>query len=122
MSTTREPPAVTANLIDRFSTVASWVVPGIALAGLALTVMLVPTLRVFSQPYGQLLLTKMALFGVLIAMAACNKWLFGPACANESDPTAARAFRRTVALEYALICAVLAATAVMTTFYSPEAA
>jgi putative copper export protein len=122
MSTTREPPAVTAKLIDGFSTVATWVVPGIALAGIFLCVLLIPALSVFSQPYGQLLLTKVGLFAVLIGMAAFNKWIFGPACAAETDPLAARAFRRTVALEYVLICAVLTVTAVMTTFYSPEAA
>jgi copper resistance protein D len=121
MATTREPRAVAAKLIDAFSTVASWVVPGILLAGIALTALLVPALAVFSQPYGQLLLTKVALFAVLIAMAAFNKWIFGPACAND-DAQASRAFRRTVALEYGVICIVLAVTAAMTAFYSPEAA
>jgi putative copper export protein len=122
MSTTREPPAVSAKLIDAFSTVATWAVPGIAIAGIVLCFLLIPTLAAFNQPYGQLLLTKVGLFAVLIGMATFNKWIFGPACADEADPHAARAFRRTVALEYALICAVLAVTAVMTTFYSPEAA
>jgi putative copper export protein len=117
----QEPPAVAAKLIDMFSTVATWAVPGIALAGIGLTVLLVPAVAVFSQPYGQLLLTKAALFALLIAMAAFNKWTFGPACAND-DPRASLPFRRTVALEYMLICVVLAVTAVMTTFYSPEAA
>jgi copper resistance protein D len=121
MATKQEPPALAAQLIDRFSVVATWVVPGIALAGIALTVLLVPALAVFSQPYGQLLLTKVALFALLIAMATFNKWIFGPACASD-DPRASRAFRRTVALEYAVICTVLAVTAAMTTFYSPEAA
>jgi copper resistance protein D len=121
MAARQDPPAVAAKLIDMFSTVATWAVPGIALAGIGLTVLLVPALAVFSQPYGQLLLTKVALFALLIAMASFNKWIFGPACAND-HPRASLAFRRTVALEYLVICAVLAVTAVMTTFYSPEAA
>jgi putative copper export protein len=121
LATSRDPPAVAAKLIDAFSTVAFWVVPGILVAGIGLTVLLVPDLAVFSRPYGQLLLVKVALFAVLIAMAAFNKWIFGPACASD-DPTASRAFRRTVAFEYVVMCIVLAVAAALTTFYSPEAA
>jgi putative copper resistance protein D len=121
ISTGLEPPAVTATVIGRFSRLAATVVPTMALAGVALAALLVPAWSVFSQPYGQLLLAKLALFVVLMGMAALNKWIFGPACAQE-DPRAARAFRTMVALEFAVICGVLAVTATLTTFYSPEAA
>jgi putative copper export protein len=104
-------------LIDTFSRVAAWVVPVILLAGVGLTVLLVPDWAVFKQPYGQLLLAKVALFAVLMALATLNKWTFGPACARGRT----RAFKQAVAVEYVLICAVLAITAMMTTFYSPEA-
>jgi Copper resistance protein D len=113
----REPPPVAAHLIDAFSRVAAWVVPVILLAGVGLTVLLVPDWAVFKQPYGQLLLAKVALFAVLMALATLNKWTFGPACARGRT----RAFKQAVAVEYVLICAVLAITAMMTTFYSPEA-
>jgi copper resistance protein D len=113
----REPPPVAAHLIDAFSRVAAWVVPVILLAGVGLTVLLVPDWAVFKQPYGQLLLAKVALFAVLMALATLNKWTFGPACAGGRT----RAFKQAVAVEYVLICAVLAITAMMTTFYSPEA-
>jgi putative copper export protein len=56
-------------------------------------------------------------FAVLMGLAALNKWRYGPACAAGE----ARAFRRTVIVEYVLVCLVLAVTATMTTFYSPEA-
>ena len=112
----REQPQVAARLIEAFSRIAGWVVPGILVAGVGLTALLVPALSVFTQPYGQLLMTKIGLFAVLMGLAAFNKWVFGPVIAQ-----AARAFRYTVAAEYVLICAVLAVTAAMTTFYSPEA-
>jgi putative copper export protein len=114
----KEQPAVTARVIDSFSLAAAWVVPLILLAGIGLTAVLVPNLAVFRQPYGQLLLLKVSLFAVLMAMAALNKWRFGPACAEGNTA----AFERTVVIEYVLICVVLAVTAFLTTFYSPEVA
>jgi putative copper export protein len=112
-----EDAAVSGQLIESFSAVAVWAVPGILLAGVGMTALLVPGLAVFSQPYGRLLLGKVALFAVLLAIATCNKYWLGPACAG-GDP---KPFQRTVATEYLIICGVLAVTAVMTTFFSPEA-
>ncbi|MBV8804296.1 MAG: CopD family protein [Sinobacteraceae bacterium] len=112
----REPHGDAARLIDAFSRIGAWLVPIIFVAGLALTALLVPSLSTFEQPYGQLLLAKVAIFAVLMALATLNKWRFGPAC--EVGDT--RAFKRTVVLEYALICLVLAITATMTMFYSPD--
>jgi putative copper export protein len=114
----KEQPATTARVIDAFSSAAAWVVPFILLAGIGLTAVLVPSLAVFRQPYGQLLLLKVGLFAVLMAMASLNKWRFGPACAAGNTA----AFERSVVIEYVLICVVLAVTAALTTFYSPEVA
>ena len=105
-----------ARLIEAFSRIAAWLVPIIFVAGLGLTALLVPGLSTFEQPYGQLLLAKVATFAVLMALATLNKWRFGPAC--EAGDT--RAFKRTVVFEYVLICLVLAITATMTMFYSPD--
>jgi copper resistance protein D len=112
----KEPLPVAARLIDAFSGIAVWLIPVVLLAGIALTALLVPDLSVFNQPYGQLLLVKIAAFVALMGLAALNKWRLGPACAAGHT----RAFRQTVAIEYVLICIVLAVTATMTTFYSPE--
>lgn len=114
----KEQRATTARVIDAFSLTAVWVVPLILLAGIGLTAVLVPSLAVFRQPYGQLLLLKVGLFAMLMAMASLNKWRFGPACAEGNTA----AFERSVVIEYVLICAVLAITAALTTFYSPEVA
>jgi putative copper export protein len=53
-----------------------------------------------------------------MGLAAMNKWRYGPALATTR--AAAVGFQRAVMFEYALICAVLIATAIMTTFFSPE--
>jgi len=114
----KEQPATAGHLIERFSVTATWAVPLILLAGIGLSALLLPGLATFKQPYGQLLLAKLTGFAVLMAMAALNKWHFGPACAEGNTA----AFERTVVVEYVLICLVLTATAIMTTFFSPEPA
>jgi putative copper resistance protein D len=112
----REQRQSAARLIDAFSRTAAWLVPGILLAGAGLIAFLVPGLSTFKQPYGRLLLAKITVFALLMALAALNKWRFGPACAAGET----RAFRQTVVVEYSLICLALAITATMTMFYSPE--
>jgi putative copper export protein len=114
----KEQPATAGHLIERFSVTATWAVPLILLAGIGLSALLLPSLATFKQPYGQLLLAKLTAFAVLMAMAALNKWRFGPACAEGNTA----AFQRTVVVEYVLICVVLTATAIMTTFFSPQPA
>jgi putative copper export protein len=76
---------------------------------------LIPGLAVFAQPYGWLLLLKIAGFALLMALASANRWRLGPAVARG----ATLAFKRSLAAEYGLIVAVLAATATMTSLYSP---
>jgi putative copper export protein len=112
--------ARTATLIESFSAWASWLVPLILLAGIGLALRLVPSVEVFTQPYGELLLVKLGGFAVLMGLASLNKWRLGPAIARGELP-ALTALRRSVAAEYALIVGVLTATAVMTTFFSPAA-
>lgn len=118
MAVQKEQPATAGHLIDRFSVAATWAVPLILLAGIGLSTLLLPGLAAFKQPYGQCLLAKLAGFAVLMAVAALNKWHFGPACAAGNTA----AFRRAVVIEYGLICAVLTVTAAMTMFFSPEPA
>ena len=113
----KEPPAIAARVIDKFSSTATWLVPLILLAGIGLTAILLPSLDTFRQAYGQLLLVKLAGFAVLMAMASLNKWSFGPACAAGNTA----AFERTLIVEFILISVVLTATAIMTMFYSPDA-
>ena len=114
----REDASVATPIVDLFSKIASWWVPVILLAGALMTVLLVDRWSVFVQPYGLILLAKVSAFALLMLLASLNKWRYAPALAV---PRMAIAFQRSVTAEYFLICAVLAATAIMTTFFSPEA-
>lgn len=109
---------VAAGLVDNFSRLALWLVPAIFVAGVLMIAVLVDRWSVFTESYGALLLAKMGGFALLMGLAALNKWRYGPALAT--TPAAAVVFRRSVMLEYGLICGVLVVTAIMTTFFSPE--
>ena len=85
-----------------------------------MAVLLLPSVSALSEPYGELLIAKVVGFAVLMGLAAANKWRLGPALVHGSVQTG-RWFRRSVAAEYVLIAAVLTITAVMTSFFSPEA-
>lgn len=113
-----EPAQRTVHLIAKFTRFASIVVPGLLLMGIVLTLALVPRWSVFGESYGLLLIAKTSGFASLMVLASLNKWRHCPSL--EHSPTAAASFRRTVAAEYVVICAVFAVTAVMTTFFSPQ--
>jgi putative copper export protein len=106
-------------LLRAFSGVAGWLVPAIGVAGLALALMLIPAANTWRAPYGLLVLTKLGAFGLLLLLAAWNRWWAVPAIAAGDAPAAPRALRRSIAIEYLLLAAVLAVTAVLTSFYSP---
>lgn len=118
-ATLRETPARASDIIERFTAVATWLVPLILLAGIVMAVLLLPNVSALSEPYGKLLIAKAAGFAVLMGFAAANKWRLGPALAHGPAQSGSW-FRRSVAAEYVLIAAVLAITAVMTTLFSPE--
>lgn len=114
-----EPAAAAAKVVEAFSAVAVRLVPIIFVTGLAMAALLVPSWAVFRRPYGQLLLVKTGGFGALMGLAAMNKWRLGPGIAR-GNPPALLTLRASIATEFALLIAVLAVTAVMTTFFSPE--
>ncbi|MGH8221269.1 MAG: CopD family protein [Steroidobacteraceae bacterium] len=119
LATRLEPAPVAANVVAAFSLAAAWIVPGVFLAGAVLAVGLLPGLATFARPYGQLLLVKIGGFAVLMALASMNKWRLTPALAR-GEPQAGAALARSIAAEYVLIACVLTATAVMTSFFSPD--
>ncbi len=116
----RETPARASDIIERFTAVATWLVPVVFLAGIVMAVLLLPNLQALSEPYGELLIAKVVGFAVLMGLAAANKWRLGAALVH-GPAQSGRWFRRSVAAEYVLIAAVLAITAVMTSFFSPDA-
>jgi putative copper export protein len=114
----RESAAVAARTIERFSQLATRLVPWIFVAGVGISVALLPTLASVATPYGALLLTKIGGFAILMALASLNKWRLGPLIGT-GDADARRAFRRSVLAEWLLIAGVLSVTATMTALFSP---
>jgi putative copper resistance protein D len=82
-------------------------------------VVLVPDLSVLRRPYGLLLLGKVCGFGLLMALAAFNKWRLTPEL-SAGVAKSLRAVRYSITAEFLLIVAVLGLTATLTAFYSPE--
>ena len=111
--------ASATRIVARFSALAGWSVPLILVAGVGMALMLVPDVEVLRQPYGLILLAKLCGFSLLMLLASFNKWRLTPALAA-GEPQAGSRLRRVIALEYLLIVAVLALTANLTSFYSPE--
>lgn len=119
VATLREPPERAARVVALFSAAAFWLVPLILLAGVAMAALLLPDGTALARPYGEIVIAKGALFAVLMGLAGLNKWRLAPAL-GRGDLLAGRSLRRVVISEYVIIVLVLAITAVMTTFFSPE--
>jgi len=107
----RESRQATMLVLQGFSGVAGVLVPCIAVAGLAMALILMPHSASWQTTYGFLVLAKIAAFAVLMVLAAWNRWWATPGSLG---------LRRSIAVEFAVIVGVLAATATMTTLFSPH--
>jgi putative copper resistance protein D len=67
-----------------------------------------------STGYGQALIIKVLLVGLLLGLAAANKLRFIPAL-RAGDPAAAGHLSKSISVEWLVILAVLGTTAVLTT-------
>lgn len=105
-------------VVERFSAIASWLVPIVFVAGLVLSLALVPGVAALATGYGLLLVAKVAGFSLLMGIAALNKWRFGPAI-SRGDTDALHGFRVSLRVEWTVIAVVVAAAAVMTSMFSP---
>jgi len=115
----REQGTESGALVARFSQHAAWAVPAIFVCGLVMSVLLIRSVAELATPYGAMVLGKALGFAVLMALAAQNKWRYGPRLLA-GDAGAVPALQRTIKAEWVLIAVVLAATAVMTSLYAPE--
>ena len=111
-------PAVAARVVERFSRLATWLVPLILVAGLVIAVKVLPDVAALGRPYGIGLILKVLLFSALMGLAALNKWQLGPALAR-GGRSAQLGLRRSIGIEFVLIVLVVMGTAVLTTFWSP---
>jgi copper transport protein len=111
----------TAAVVGRFSTMAGISFAGIILAGTLLAVAEVGSVaNLFETGYGQLLLVKIALVGLLLFLAGYNRYLLLPglssASASSRPDVVARGWQRmvaTVRLEALGMVAVLGVTALL---------
>jgi len=116
---TCESPQEVARTLAAFSRVALWLVPVIPLAGAALACLLLPGIQALGEPYGRLLGIKLALFALLMGLAALNKMRFTPALAR-GETRALAPLRRSLGAEYLLICVTLAVSAALSGLYAPS--
>jgi putative copper export protein len=114
---TNAPVEVTAQLVRRFS---RWAVIAISALVIAGTIMIVALIErpISFTPYLQVLAVKIAIAVPVFALATYNKFRLTPRLLSH-DPQASRALRRAIQSELVLISAVLATTAVLTTYQSP---
>jgi putative copper resistance protein D len=119
VASTREPDARLTGIVRDFSRWAVWLVPTMLAAGAVIAWRLLGSLAALSTPYGTLLLVKLGGFAVLVALGAVNRYRLTPQLAMRPQ-NAASALRRVIGIELAIMVVVLAATAAMTTLYSPE--
>lgn len=105
-------------LLGAFSRLAVRLVPLLFGAGLVLAWSLLGTVSALLSVYALLLLAKLAAVLVLLLLASINKHKLSPAIAA-GDGAAMLALRRSISAELALMVLILAATAAMTTLYSP---
>lgn len=115
----RDTGTASAPLVARFSRHAGAAVPAIFVCGFLISVLFIRSFDELATPYGAMVLGKSLGFAALMALAAHNKWRLAPRL-SAGDASAAPALQRTVRAEWALIAAVLVATAIVTSLYAPE--
>ena len=99
---------------------ALWVVPALAAAGATLLVLLAGNpLDALETTYGRLLAVKLAVFALLLGLAAFNRLRLTPALLA-GDARAGARLRRSIGLEFAAVLVILAVTATLTTVASPD--
>jgi putative copper resistance protein D len=107
----------TRTAMSRFSGVGSIAVAALILTGLLNGWLIVGSVEgLFTTTYGRLLLFKLALFGLMLLLAAYHRFRLAPALeAAAGRPEAAGRLRRSIALEQALAGAVVVVVAVLGT-------
>jgi putative copper export protein len=107
-----------ATLVRRFSAAAMLVVAALIVAGTTLIVVLVDFARP-PLPYVQVLAGKLALVVALLALAGYNKFRLTPRLIA-GDSSAVQSLRRAIGVELAVIGAIVAVTAALTTYTTPH--
>ncbi|MDE0148799.1 MAG: CopD family protein [Rhodospirillaceae bacterium] len=108
-----------AELGHRFGRIAAVTVPVLIAAGIVMVWRLLGDVSALATTgYGLTLLAKIAGVAVLLGAAAHNKLRFVPAM-RRGEPAAAARLRRSIAVEWLAVCAILLVTATLTTLQHP---
>ncbi len=111
--------AAAAELGHSFGRVATVTVPVLIAAGIVMAWRLLGDVSALTATgYGLTLLAKIAAVAVLLGAAAHNKLRFVPAM-RRGDAAAAARLRRSIAVEWLAVCAILLVTATLTTIQHP---
>ena len=112
-------PAVVAGIVQRFSSIAMFLIGAPVIAGLILLVALVDFARhPLLTPYGQILVVKLGIVILVLGLASYNKFRLTPRL-RSGDRTAVASLQRMINAELVAIGAILATTAILTTYTSP---
>ena len=107
--------AAAADVGHRFGVVATVTVPALIVVGGYMGYQLVGSFSaLIGTGYGQALIIKVLLVGLLLGLAAANKLRFIPAL-RSGDPAAAGHLSKSISVEWLVILVVLGTTAVLTT-------
>ena len=107
--------AAAADVGHRFGVVATVTVPALIVVGGYMGYQLVGSFSaLIGTEYGQALIIKVLLVGLLLGLAAANKLRFIPAL-RSGDPAAAGHLSKSISVEWLVILVVLGMTAVLTT-------
>jgi putative copper export protein len=111
--------AVVARLVRRFSSIALFLVGALVVAGLVLLVSLVDFARhPLLIPYGQVLVVKLGIVILVLGLASYNRFRLTPRLLA-GDRTAVTSLQRMINAELVAIGAILATTAILTTYTAP---
>ena len=117
----REAAVVSHKLVERFSALATVLVPAMAIAGLAMGWTLDGGRYSIRDPYTAALTGKVALLVVALALAALNRARLGPALREGSKP-AVRRFSLSLIVEFVVLLGIVVLTATMSSLFSPPMA
>ncbi|MPS71439.1 MAG: copper homeostasis membrane protein CopD [Novosphingobium sp.] len=126
MSAAREPEALAVahaalTGFSRAGTIIVGLLIGTGLLNLYILVGPDRLLALGASDYGRLLLAKLALFGLMLVLAAGHRWRLAPALGNDPGPAAIARLRTSLWLEYSAALAILAAVAWLGTLAPPSA-
>jgi copper transport protein len=117
----RGDPARVAPVVARFGRVATPVVVALAIAGAAMAwLQLARPLDFVTTPYGERLAFKLGLVTALLLVASTNRIVLTPRLLR-GQPRTVRWFRRSIAVELALMAAIVATTATLGQATPPRA-